>query len=181
MQPIETPVPAIAFIGRSGSGKTVLTEKIIGELTARGHRVGSVKHHGHKGFDIDVPGKDSWRHAQAGSVHTVIASPDKVAHIRQLEHELELPEILVTMTDVDVVIVEGYREAGAPSIEVLRSGSEKDAERAKHDDVLDSKGIIGVTTDIPLVIEKAKEKGLPSFSLDDIDKLCDFIEQNIMR
>ena len=180
MQPIETPVPAIAFIGRSGSGKTVLTEKIIAELTARVHRVGSVKHHGHRGFDIDVPGKDSWRHTQAGSVHTVIASPDKVAHIRELDHELELPEILATMTDVELVVIEGYRQAGAPSIEVFRSGSEKDAERSKRDDILDSKGTIGVATDIPSVVEKAKEKGLPSFGLEDIAELCDFIEGKIL-
>ncbi|MGI6220674.1 MAG: molybdopterin-guanine dinucleotide biosynthesis protein B [Coriobacteriales bacterium] len=181
MAPIETPVPAVAFIGRSGSGKTVLTEKIIAELTARGRRVGSVKHHGHKGFDIDIPGKDSWRHTQAGSVHAVVASPDKVAHIRQLEHELELPEILETMTDVEVAIVEGYRQAGAPSIEIFRAGCEKDAERSKRDDILDSEATIGVVTDIPVVAEKARALNLPLFGLEDVADICDFIEAEIIR
>lgn len=181
MAPISTPVPAVAFIGRSGSGKTVLTEKIIAELTARGHRVGSVKHHGHKGFDIDVPGKDSWRHTQAGSVHTVIAAPDKIAHVRQLEHELELPEILATMTDVDVVVVEGYRQAGAPSIELFRSGSEKDVERSTRDDILDSDAIIGVVTDIEVVRARAAEKDLTVFGLEAIGPICDFVESEIMQ
>ena len=63
------PAPAVAFIGYQNSGKTTLVEKVIAELTARGLRVGSIKHHGHHRFDIDVPGKDSWRHAEAGSRH----------------------------------------------------------------------------------------------------------------
>ena len=62
-------VPAIAFIGYQNSGKTTLVEKVIAELTRRGLRVGSLKHHGHHGFDIDVPAKDTWRHHQAGSKH----------------------------------------------------------------------------------------------------------------
>ncbi len=68
-EPSHHPAPALAFIGYQNSGKTTLVEKVIAELTARGLRVGSLKHHGHHGFDIDVPGKDSWRHAQAGSRH----------------------------------------------------------------------------------------------------------------
>jgi len=101
--------PAFAFIGHSNSGKTTLVVKVIAELAARGYRVGSIKHHGHVGFDIDIPGKDSWRHTQAGRVHTVIASPDKVASIRQTPVSAELPELIATMGDVDIIIVEGGR------------------------------------------------------------------------
>ena len=67
--PAAPAVPAIAFIGYQNSGKTTLVEKVIAELTRRGLRVGSLKHHGHHGFDIDVPAKDTWRHHQAGSKH----------------------------------------------------------------------------------------------------------------
>lgn len=68
-------VPAIAFIGYQNSGKTTLVEKVIAELTRRGLRVGSLKHHGHHGFDIDVPAKDTWRHHQAGSSTWASSAP----------------------------------------------------------------------------------------------------------
>ncbi|MFR2950113.1 MAG: cyclic pyranopterin monophosphate synthase MoaC [Collinsella intestinalis] len=70
-----TPAPAVAFVGYQNAGKTTLVEKVISRLAQRGVRVGSIKHHGHKGFDIDQPGKDSWRHAQAGSRHVGLISP----------------------------------------------------------------------------------------------------------
>ncbi len=178
--PRPAPVPAIAFIGKSGSGKTTLTVKIIEELTKRRYRVGSIKHHGHKKFDIDKPGKDSWRHTQAGSVHTVIASPDMVASYRQLDHELEFSEIVQEMTDVDIVVVEGYRHGGVPSIELFRAGNPKDAERVNDPDLLDSSETIAVATDMPEICEVAQHKGLPSFDIDDAAEICDFIESRIL-
>ena len=64
---INIPSPAVAIVGRHNSGKTTLVEKLIAELVSRGLDVGSVKHHSHKGFDIDYPGKDSYRHRAAGA------------------------------------------------------------------------------------------------------------------
>ena len=178
-------VPAIGFIGRSGSGKTTLTVKVIAELCARGHRVGSIKHHGHKGFDIDVPGKDSWRQTQAGSVHTVIASPDKIATIRQLKHELEFSEILATMDDVDIVVVEGYRHSGIPSIELFRKDNPRDADPANDDEArirtaLELGDAIGVATDNEKTAAIALDLGLPVFGLADVSPIVDFIEQRIL-
>lgn len=72
-------IPIICVVGRSKSGKTTLLEKLIPELKRRGYRVATIKHHSHPGFEIDVPGKDTWRHAQAGSDHVIISAPDKVA------------------------------------------------------------------------------------------------------
>ena len=64
------PSPAVAVVGRHNSGKTTLVERLIAELVARGLDVGSVKHHSHAGFDIDYPGKDSYRHGRAGGRHS---------------------------------------------------------------------------------------------------------------
>lgn len=119
------PAPAIAFVGYQNSGKTTLVEKIISRLAHRGLRVGSIKHHGHKGFDIDQPGKDSWRHAQAGSRHVGLISPDQYAEYARTEGEVPVTDLLARYTDVDVVIVEGYKTAGLPSIVVARSGIDR--------------------------------------------------------
>ena len=77
-------IPVVCLVGRSGVGKTTLLEKLIPELKRRGYRVATVKHHSRPGFEIDRPGKDTWRHAQAGSDHVIIAAPDRVASIRRL-------------------------------------------------------------------------------------------------
>ena len=112
-------------MGYQNSGKTTLVEKVISRLSQRGVRVGSVKHHGHKGFEIDQPGKDSWRHAQAGSRHVGLISPDAYAEYARTKDEVPITDMLSRYTDVDAVIVEGYKAAGLPSIVVARSGIDR--------------------------------------------------------
>ena len=175
----ETPA-AIAFIGRSGSGKTTLTVKVIEELTRRGHRVGSIKHHGHGKFDIDVEGKDSWRHSQAGSVHTVVSSPERIASYRWIDHELECAQIVETMTDVEVVIVEGYKHSGLPSLELWRSGNPRDADAATEPGILEGEWVIGAVTDMPDIRGIAQGKLLPCFDFEDVEEICDFIEMRFL-
>ena len=128
---IQKPSPAIAIVGRHNSGKTTLVESTIAELTKRGYDIGSVKHHGHKGFDIDYPGKDSYRHRAAGATETVIVAPDKMARVKTLEHDLECSEIVASMPNHDLVIVEGYRKSGLPCIEIMRADNEADARVAE--------------------------------------------------
>lgn len=123
--PAASPAPAIAFVGYQNSGKTTLVEKVIAALADRGLRVGSLKHHGHRGFDIDVPGKDSWRHAQAGSRHVGLICPSRFAEYADTEEELPADELLRRYTDVDVVVVEGYKAAGLPNVVVARSGVDR--------------------------------------------------------
>jgi molybdopterin-guanine dinucleotide biosynthesis protein MobB len=113
-------IPVLSIIGKSGSGKTTLIEKLIPELKAQGLRVATIKHHAHPGFDIDKPGKDTWRHAQAGSDIVIIAAPDKIATIEKLEQERSLDEILSQIQGVDIIITEGYKRAGKPSLEIVR-------------------------------------------------------------
>ena len=119
------PAPAVAFIGYQNSGKTTLVEKVIAVLTARGLRVGSIKHHGHHRFDIDVPGKDSWRHAEAGSRHVGLICANRYAEYADTDQEFPLDDLLERYTDVDVVIVEGYKTAGLPNVVVARSGVDR--------------------------------------------------------
>ena len=125
------PSPAISFVGRHNSGKTTLIERVIAELVARGHDIGSIKHHHHANFDIDHPGKDSYRHRAAGATETVIASPAQLARIRTLTEELECTEIVRTMPGHDLIVVEGYRKSGLPSIEIMRAGNAADANVAR--------------------------------------------------
>ena len=119
--------PAIAFIGYQNSGKTTLVEKVIAELTRRGLRVGSLKHHGHHGFDIDVPAKDTWRHHQAGSKHVGLICATRWAEYADTREEDEMParELLSRYSDVDVVIIEGYKTEGFDNIVVARSGVDR--------------------------------------------------------
>lgn len=124
---IDIPSPAVAVVGRHNSGKTTLVCKIIAELTARGCDVGSVKHHHHGNFTIDIPGKDSYRQREAGATETVIASPEMLARVKTIHEELECSQIVATMPGHDIVIVEGYRKSGLPTIEIMRAANGSDA------------------------------------------------------
>lgn len=136
-------IPLITIIGKSKSGKTTLLEKPIQELSARGYRLATVKHHSHPGFEVDIPGKDSWRFSQAGSLQVVIASPDKFATYRKLERELSLDEITAAISGVDLILVEGYAKSKKPSIEVVSSD--------KGDGLIGSaEQLIALASDIPL-------------------------------
>ena len=88
----EVITPIVSFVGDSNSGKTTLLEKVVGELKSKGYRVVVIKHSPH-GFDIDQPGKDTWRLTQAGSDIVVISSPDQVAFIERVGAELTLSQI----------------------------------------------------------------------------------------
>ncbi|MEW6426269.1 MAG: molybdopterin-guanine dinucleotide biosynthesis protein B [Bacillota bacterium] len=110
--------PLICIVGQSNTGKTTFLEKLIAEFKRRGYRVGTVKHY-HGDFEIDHPGKDSWRFARAGADAVCISAPGKAALIKKIERELSLDEIISLMNDVDIVLAEGYKSADRPRIEVL--------------------------------------------------------------
>ncbi|MDX9990815.1 MAG: molybdopterin-guanine dinucleotide biosynthesis protein B [Anaerolineales bacterium] len=156
-------IPVITIIARSGAGKTTLLEKLIPQLKRRGYHIATVKHHSHAGFEIDQPQKDSWRHARAGSEHVVIAAPDKLASYRLLKKELTLDEIVREIADVDLILVEGYKNAGKPSIEIIRSGLSSEPISAPEN-------LIAYASDIAL------KTSVPVFDLDDVDGLAACIE-----
>jgi molybdopterin-guanine dinucleotide biosynthesis protein B len=114
----------VAVVGRSGSGKTTLIEQLIPELQRRGRRVGAVKHT-HHSFDFDPRGKDSWRLYQAGAQVVAFSSNAQLAVMRRTDAELPLEEVVARyLGDVDVVLVEGYKELPLPKVEVVREGQE---------------------------------------------------------
>ena len=105
--PLRTENPAIVcIVGKSGSGKTTLLEKLIPELTGMGLKVGTIKHDVH-GFEIDHPGKDSWRHKQAGSAITIISSPQRIGVVMDVEHDHTLDELASFFSGVDIILTEG--------------------------------------------------------------------------
>lgn len=124
---VDRPSPAISIVGRHNSGKTTCIEQLIAELVVRGYDIGSIKHHSHVGFDIDYPGKDSYRHRAAGARETVISAPGQLACIKSIEGERECAEIIKAMPGHDVIIVEGYRKSDLPTIEIMRSANEADS------------------------------------------------------
>jgi molybdopterin-guanine dinucleotide biosynthesis protein B len=156
-------VPVFCIVGRSKSGRTTLVEKLIGELKRRGYRVGTIKHHAHPGFELDRPGKDTWRHARAGSDHVVIAAPDKVASIRRVDREPELQEIAATMTDVEIILTEGYLRTGTYRIEVVRAARSVEPICAPDE-------LLALVTDVAVPYD------VPQFGLNDAAGLADFLE-----
>ncbi|MDR1795944.1 MAG: molybdopterin-guanine dinucleotide biosynthesis protein B [Clostridiales Family XIII bacterium] len=105
----------IAVCGRKNSGKTTLIEALIPKLAARGVKVAVVKHHGHA-FDPDVPGTDTWRFYQAGAVGTVIS--DDRCYMLSRRAETGAGDLVALFPDADLVLLEGYRDAGYPKIEL---------------------------------------------------------------
>ncbi len=158
---------AVAFVARSGTGKTTLLEKLIAELKRRGWRVGAIKHDAHR-FDIDHPGKDSYRLAAAGADTTLITSPEKLALVRKHAASPPVDEIVAAyFADVDIVLTEGFRRSTLPRIEVHRKGwgGEFPCGAAAGDPLL-----IAVASDETLDLD------VPVFPLDDAVGIADFLE-----
>lgn len=112
--------PAVSFIARSGSGKTTLVTRLIAELKSRGYKVGAIKH-GPPNFDIDRPGKDSYRFTEAGADNMLVCSDNKLAFVKQHRQPPPFEELLANyFPDVDIILVEGFKRVGVPKIEIHR-------------------------------------------------------------
>jgi molybdopterin-guanine dinucleotide biosynthesis adapter protein len=153
-----------AIAGYSGAGKTTLIEKLLPELIGRGLRVSVIKH-AHHGFDIDRPGKDSYRQRQAGASEVMITSSARWALLHELRNEPEpsLASYLTRFSACDLVLVEGFKREPVPKLEVLREDNGKAPLYPANPQVL------ALATDL------AVATGLPCFGLDDIAPMADFI------
>jgi molybdopterin-guanine dinucleotide biosynthesis protein B len=159
--------PIISVAGRAKVGKTTFLVKLIAELTRRGYHVGVIKHSVHD-FALSEPGRDTWRHAQAGAQVVAFASKSQLAIARQLERELDLDEIVPNLGPVDLVLTEGYKEAHKPKIEVTRR------ERGT--------GLICRESEIIAVVsDYAVEADIPQFDLNDAIGVADFLEQRYLQ
>jgi molybdopterin-guanine dinucleotide biosynthesis adapter protein len=135
----------IGFAGFSGSGKTTLVEALIPALKLRGLRVSVVKHAHHK-FDIDHPGKDTFRHREAGAFEVVVASAKRLALVREFERpgELKVHHLIAELYHgVDWVLVEGFKDSDLHKIEVWRPSTNKPALYLEDD------FIVAIATDAP--------------------------------
>lgn len=123
--------PVVSITGMDKKSKTDLVEALVGELSAAGYRVGVIKHHVHGDFDMDVPGKPTFRHRHAGATHVAISSPTMFAVIRRETAERDLMDIVDDFFgDVDVVLTEGYQSADTFKIEAT---PEADVKRIAED------------------------------------------------
>ncbi len=158
----------IAVVGKSNSGKTTLLEKIIPELKSRGYRLGIVKH-AHHGFEMDKKGKDSWRHKKAGADATLVISPATIALVKDEEPE-SVQDIRKYLSDMDIIITEGFKREMIPKIEIFRKAG-------KHREPLcmDDKNLAAFVTDSDY------KPDVPKFFLNDIEKIADFIEEHFIK
>jgi len=154
----------ISFVARSSnSGKTTLIEKIVTILKARGLRVAVVKHTS-SGFDLDKPGKDSWRFQRAGADTVVLAGPGQVALIKRVGQQPSRHELEQLAGDVDIVIYEGFKDDAENKIEVFRQGVSGDLPLCMQD-----------TSFLSLVSDKPFAVSIPCFELNDAPGVADFI------
>ena len=156
----------IGVAGFKNAGKTTLVEKLVAELTRRGHRISTVKH-AHHSFDIDHEGRDSFRHRAAGASEVAVVSRHRWAIIHELrgDGEPSLDEILAKLAPCDLVIVEGYKRDAHGKIEV-RNVPLGHPELAGTDST-----IVAIAANTP--VEKAP---VPVFDRDDVQTLATFIE-----
>ncbi|HUS70823.1 MAG TPA: molybdopterin-guanine dinucleotide biosynthesis protein B [Anaerolineae bacterium] len=160
--------PVVSVVGKSGSGKTVFLEKLISVLKSRGLKIGVIKHDPH-GFEIDTPGKDSWRHAQAGSDVVILSSPERLALIKRLDEEMTLDAVVSTyLQEMDLVITEGYKKGPKKKIEVSRRERSQDLVSPAQD-------LIAIVTD------QSFDLPVPHFGLDDAEAVADLLEEEVLR
>jgi len=156
------------FVGHSGSGKTTLIEKLLQELKRQKLRTGTIKHAHHK-VQLDTPGKDSWRYKQAGAEMSMLVTSSELQLVADAKEQREPEQIAKRfMSEVDLVLAEGFSQAPGKKIEVLRHDCSA-VPRCKIED-----GLIAMVTDVDEVYPQ-----LPHFALDDIQGIVNLMLGNI--
>ena len=163
-----SPVPIVSFIGKKKSGKTTVLLGVVKELLDRGYRVAALKHDTH-GFNVDIPGTDSYRFREAGAQVVGISSPDQYVWQVTVDDERPLGELIRQIREpVDLIITEGFKRQDAPKIEVSR--------RARSDSLVSTPDeLIGITSD-----QSFPDYPVPQLALDDFTGLADLVERCIL-
>ncbi len=155
------------FAGWSGSGKTTLIEKLIPDFVTRGLSVSMIKR-AHHAFDIDVPGKDSWRHREAGCQEVLVSSENRWALMHELRGapEPSLEECIALVSPCDLLLVEGDKHYPLPKLEVWRSPNGKPLLHPQD------AHIVAIASDLPV------NTALQRFDLEEVRNIADFILAN---
>ncbi len=157
--------PVFGITGWKNAGKTTLTERLVAEFVRRGWKVATVKH-AHHAADIDHPGTDSFRHRAAGATEVALVTAGRFAIVREQE-EASLAEVLARLAPADLVLVEGFKSAAHPKIEVRAD---------------DSQPMAPADYNIVAIASDGEGQGqLPRFARDDIAGIADFIAARVRR
>ncbi len=165
----------VGFAGYSGSGKTTLVEGLIPALKALGQRVSVIKH-AHHSFDIDQPGKDTWRHREAGAFEVLVSSSRRLALMREFEVEAapSVHHLIAELYEgVDWVLVEGFKSSDLLKVEVWRAASGQPA-RYPDDDF-----IVAIATDSPAELPQSTLR--PVLPLNDHAAMAQWLVENAPR
>ena len=157
-------VPIVSFVGHSGCGKTTIVEKVIARLAAAGLKVAIIKHDVH-GFEMDQPGKDSWRHKRAGAVATAVSCHNRIGIVMDADHDHQPAELAPLFSFADVLLTEGYKRGPHPKIEVFRPNATGDRAPLCGDDPL----LLAIISDAPIKCE------VPVFGAGNVQAVADFI------
>lgn len=158
--------PVVSIVGRSGTGKTTLLEKLVREMVGRGYKVATVKH-AHEAV-FDTPGKDSWRHIRAGSSATALSSPGQLVLIQPRSSELTVADIeRLFGEDYDIILAEGFKGGDAPKIEVHRHEA--------------GESLSGLTRLVAIATDEPLDTKVRQFSLDDAKGIVDLLENGFIK
>lgn len=154
--------------GWKNTGKTTMTERLVAEFVRQGLRVSTVKH-AHHATEVDHPGRDSFRHREAGAAQVIVASPVRWALMTELRGEQEPPleSLLARLDPCDLVLIEGYKAAPHPKIETHRDASGRDLLAP------------GNPTIRAVASDGRPETALPLFDLDDVAGIAAFIRREV--
>jgi molybdopterin-guanine dinucleotide biosynthesis protein B len=154
----------VSFVAAtSNSGKTTLIEKVVQIFKERGLRVAVIKH-ASKGFELDRPGKDSWRFREAGADTVVLVGPDRLALMRTIDAEPSMKDLEMLSGNADIVIREGFKHDALNRIEVFRSGVSGQLPLCATD-----RSVLALVSDIPFNV------AVPRFDWNDAAAVADFI------
>lgn len=153
----------IGFAGYSNSGKTTVVSQLIKILSGRGYKVAAIKHAAH-GYDIDIPGKDSWTHYQAGASRVTVIGPGVMTTHQRIEKPPVLKELLEEMQDIDILLIEGFKGESGKKILVYRPESSGEGLYPKGE-------YLAVVGDYDLI------PAIPRFEFAQMESLADFIIQ----
>lgn len=165
-------VPIISIVGPFKADRTILIEKLIPRLRSRGYKVATIKQDVH-GYDLDTPNKTSWRHSQAGAQTVIISSPARITMFKKVDKEWSLDALAKEfLSDVDIVIADGFTKEKKPKIKVLLSQAE-DENQMWQDEVF---SLIGADTD-----RGRLQRKVPEFGLEEIEELAELIVEKFLK